>query len=45
MEAIKHILGLCGEPHGLIYTLFTIGGVSTLAAYVSNIKWWGNKNV
>ena len=34
IEAIKHLLGLCGEPHGLIYILFTASGLTTLLAYI-----------
>ena len=34
MESIKHLLGICGEPHGLVYTLLTFGGASTLFAYI-----------
>ena len=34
METIKHLLGICGEPHGLLYTLFTLGGLSTLLTYL-----------
>tara|TARA_R100001594_G_scaffold115894_1_gene150803 strand:+ start:201 stop:326 length:126 start_codon:yes stop_codon:yes gene_type:complete len=34
VESIKHLLGICGEPHGLVYTLLTFGGASTLFAYI-----------
>jgi len=34
MEFLKHILGLCGEPHGLLYILMTVGGLSTLIKYI-----------
>mgnify|MGYP003132592884 FL=1 len=34
IETIKHLLGLCGEPHGLIHIIFTISGLSALATYV-----------
>ena len=34
IEAIKHLLGFCGEPHGLIYILFTASGLTTLFAYI-----------
>ncbi len=37
LEYVKHLLGLCGEPHGLIFTLktlFTIGGLSVIAHYI-----------
>lgn len=29
IEWIKHILGICGEPHGLFYWIITAGGLST----------------
>jgi len=34
VESIKHLLGICGEPHGLVHTLLTFGGASTLLAYI-----------
>jgi hypothetical protein len=34
IETIKHLLGICGEPHGLLYVLMTVGGVSTLTRYI-----------
>tara|TARA_R100001082_G_scaffold2428_1_gene2143 strand:+ start:2312 stop:2443 length:132 start_codon:yes stop_codon:yes gene_type:complete len=34
IEYIKHLLGLCGEPHGLIYYIFAAGGISTLFIYL-----------
>ena len=34
VEHIKHLLGLCGEPHGLIYYLLSAGGISTLIIYL-----------
>ena len=33
MEAIKHFLGLCGEPHGLLHYIFTLGGFTALITY------------
>ena len=36
METIKHLLGLCGEPHGLIYIIFTFGGISSFIAYIKS---------
>ncbi len=37
LEYVKHLLGLCGEPHGLIFTLktlFTVGVLSVIANYI-----------
>ena len=35
IETIKHLLGLCGEPHGLMYFLLLFGGsVSGMFAYL-----------
>jgi len=34
IESIKHLLGLCGEPHGFIYTLLTLGSVSAIFTYI-----------
>ena len=34
METIKHLLGLCGEPHGLMHYLFTFGGLTALLTYL-----------
>ena len=34
IEAIKHLLGICGEPHGLLYILMTVGGITTLIRYI-----------
>ena len=28
IEWLKHLLGICGEPHGLLYWLFTTSGLS-----------------
>jgi hypothetical protein len=33
IEYLKHLLGFCGEPHGLIYYILTAGGISTLFIY------------
>jgi hypothetical protein len=41
IEYIKHLLGLCGEPHGLIFTLkslFTIGGLLLVINYIKTKK-------
>ena len=41
IEYIKHLLGLCGEPHGLIFTLknlFMIGGLSLVINYIKTRK-------
>ena len=36
-ETIKHLLGLCGEPHGLAYILLTGGTiVSGIFYYLVN---------
>ena len=37
MEFFKHILGVCGEPHGLLYLIIT-GGVFILMAPVEMVK-------
>jgi|TARA_R100000995_G_scaffold52368_2_gene25404 hypothetical protein len=34
IETIKHFLGICGEPHGLIYMLLSASGISGLIAYI-----------
>lgn len=34
IETIKHLLGICGEPHGLLYAILTLGGVTTLMNYI-----------
>jgi hypothetical protein len=37
IEAIKHLLGFCGEPHGLAYILLTGGGfLSGVFYYIVN---------
>ena len=38
LEAIKHLLGFCGEPHGLAY-YFLFGGtfVSAIITYIKLI--------
>ena len=33
MELIKHMLGICGEPHGLIYYVLSASGLSTFILY------------
>jgi len=41
IEYLKHLLGLCGEPHGLIFTLktlFSIGGLSLVVSYIRRKK-------
>ena len=38
IESIKHLLGLCGEPHGLAYYLLFGGAfVSGMIAYLKSI--------
>jgi len=34
IETIKHFLGICGEPHGLLYMLLSTTGISGLIAYL-----------
>ena len=34
IDTIKHLLGLCGEPHGLLHIIFTLGGVTALINYI-----------
>jgi len=35
IETIKHLLGLCGEPHGLTHMLLMFGGsISGLFVYL-----------
>jgi hypothetical protein len=34
IETIKHFLGICGEPHGLLYVLLSVSGISSLIAYI-----------
>ena len=36
METIKHLLGLCGEPHGLLHILLGLGGITALINYIRN---------
>ncbi len=50
IETIKHLLGFCGEPHGLAYILLTGGsflsGVFYYILYVikGDKKWRERKN-
>ena len=34
MDTIKHLLGLCGEPHGLLHILLSLGGITALINYI-----------
>ena len=34
IETIKHLLGICGEPHGLLYTILSLSGISGLITYL-----------
>ncbi len=34
IETIKHLLGLCGEPHGLLHAILTLGGITALLNYI-----------
>ena len=34
IDTIKHLLGLCGEPHGLLHIIFPLGGVTALINYI-----------
>jgi len=34
IETIKHLLGLCGEPHGLLHILLGLGGITALINYI-----------
>jgi len=34
VEALKHLLGFCGEPHGLAYTILSLGGLSAMYRYL-----------
>ena len=41
IEYIKHLLGLCGEPHGLIFTLkslFSLGALTLIVNYIKTRK-------
>jgi len=39
VEYIKHLLGLCGEPHGLIFTLKTLFSVGSLSFLIYFFKY------
>jgi len=41
IDTIKHLLGLCGEPHGLLHAILTLGGITALLNYI-RIKVRGN---
>ena len=34
IESIKHLLGLCCEPHGLMHYMFTLGGLTGILTYL-----------
>ena len=36
IETIKQLLGLCGEPHGLLHILLGLGGITALINYIRN---------
>jgi hypothetical protein len=39
IETIKHLLGFCGEPHGLVHILLFGGSfLSGIVQYLKNIK-------
>jgi len=42
IDTIKHLLGLCGEPHGLVHMLYAFGGLLGTLGYVTTkrVIWW-----
>ena len=36
IEYLKHLFGLCGEPHGLLYLLMTTGGITSVFIYLKS---------
>ena len=42
IDTIKHLLGLCGEPHGLAHMLYAFGGLLGTLGYVTTkrVIWW-----
>ena len=34
IEYLKHIFGICGEPHGLLYVILSVGGLTSLYTYI-----------
>jgi hypothetical protein len=42
MEFLKHLLGSCGEPHGLLYMLYVFGAfiITMVKAVYFSMKWW-----
>ena len=47
LESIKHLLGLCGEPHGLAHMLYALGGLLGTICYgmIKRVLWWIEDNV
>ena len=47
LEALKHLLGLCGESHGLLHAIYIFGAfLGTMALYVyKSMKWWIKDNI
>ena len=47
IEAIKHLLGICGESHGLLHAMYVFGAfIGTMILYVYNtMKWWIRDNI
>jgi len=42
MEFLKHLLGSCGEPHGLLYLIYSFGSfINTMIKVVYyHMKWY-----
>jgi hypothetical protein len=38
IDTIKHLLGLCGEPHGFLYVIVTFGGLKMFIEYIKRIN-------
>lgn len=47
MESLKHLLGLCGENHGLLYMFFAFGAFifTAIKFILYTIKWWIQDNI
>ena len=47
LEALKHLLGLCGESHGLLHAMYVFGAfIGTMFLYVcKTMKWWIRDNI
>jgi|TARA_R100001143_G_scaffold55035_1_gene50996 hypothetical protein len=47
IETLKHLIGWCGEGHGLLHTVYVFGAfIGTMFLYVYNtMRWWIRDNI